>query len=202
MYSLYFSPGACSLATHTILNMLNQKTELIHVSNVKNFEAVNPSKMVPVLKDGDTYLTEGAAIILYLLEKHENNLMAKAGASRQKAIENMMLANATMHPAYGRLFFASANMEEGKAKDDFFKAAAETIDKIWLSVENKISEGPFLGGHSVSPADILLTVYSDWGQYFPVDINIGPKAQQMIKLVQQSEAFKLASQKEADTVAN
>lgn len=202
MYTLYFSPGTCSLAVHTILNLLKQEPELVFAGSVEHFEQVNPAKMVPALKKDDSILTEGAAIILHLLETHPNTLLAKAGAARQQGIENMMLANATMHPSYGRLFFADANLDDGPAKEQIFKAATHAINAIWQVVESKFADGPYLGGHQLSPADILLAVYATWGQYFPVDITIGPKTQRMIDLVQSSDAFQMAQQREAEEHAH
>lgn len=198
MYTLYFSPGACSLATHTILNLLGVQPELVYAGGVENFELINPAKMVPVLKDGDRYLTEGAAIILYLLDKHENNLLPETGERRHAAIENMMMANATLHPAYGRLFFANNNMADGEAKREFLRVATMAINAVWQMIEHKLVDGPFLGGNSVSPADVLLAIYSRWGAFFPVDIKIGPKAQKMIAQVHESDAFKLALQRESE----
>ena len=37
MYTLYFLPSACSLATQAILNELNQPVELIHKGEAGNF---------------------------------------------------------------------------------------------------------------------------------------------------------------------
>lgn len=198
MYTLYFSPGACSLAIHTILNLIDQKPELVYAGSVANFESINRNKMVPVLKDEQSYLTEGAAIILHLLNKHENELLPESGGLRQKAIENIMMANATMHPAYGRLFFVSQNMEEGEQKEALLQQASHAINALWETIETKIANGPFLGGLSVSPADILLAVYSRWGAFFPVDIKLGPKTQEMVRLVTESNEFKLALQRETD----
>ena len=198
MYTLYYSPGACSLATHTILNLIGQQPRLVYTGSAENFEQINPSKMVPVLQDGDQYLTEGAAIILHLLDNHENDLLPASGAERQAAIQNMMMANASMHPAYGRLFFSNANLPDGEVKAAFFDAAAEAISAIWKIVEDKFEDGPYLGGAKVSPADILLAVYSRWGEFFPVEISIGPKAQRMIDLVTRSDAFQLALQRQTE----
>lgn len=196
MYTLYYSPSACSLATHTILNLLGQQPDLTYVGSIEDFEQINPSKMVPVVQDGDTYLTEGAAIILYLLNKHNNDLLPTDKTERQTAVQNMMMANASMHPAYGRLFFANANLQDGETKDAFFVAATDAINAIWVTIENKIIKGPYLGGDALGPADILLTVYARWGEFFPVDIRIGPKTQKMIDLVSRNPAFELALKRE------
>jgi len=202
MYTLYYSPHACSLATHTILNMLGLETKLVFSGGIDNFAEVNPVKAVPALKDGEKVLTEGAAIILHLLNKHDNDLLPQEPVAQQQAIENMMLANATMHPAYGRLFFAANNIQDESAKTAFFNAAAESINQIWSAVESKIQQGAYLGGSTPSAADVLLATYSRWGQYFPVDIKIGAKAQYMIDLVLANPAFKAAlEQQEQDQKA-
>lgn len=198
MYTLYYSPDACSLATHTILNMLGQDVEIVFSGGVENFAEINPAKLVPVLKDGDTFLKEGAAIILHLLDKHENNMLPESGADRQRAIENLMMANASMHPAYGRLFFAAKSMRDDESKRQFLQTAAESVSSIWRVVENQFGDTPYLGGNTPSAADILLAVYSRWGAYFPVDIHIGPKAQNMIELILSSNPFIKAQELESE----
>ena len=85
MYTLYYSQGACSVATQVVLRELGQEVKLIDAQLDKSFNEVNPVLAVPVLVDGDNCLTEGAAILLYLLEKHQNSLFP--GTNRQQAIE-------------------------------------------------------------------------------------------------------------------
>ena len=192
MYTLYYKPFACSLATHTVLNILQQPVTLKLKDNIENFTDINPTNAVPVIQDGNTTLTEGIAILLYLLEKHDNTLLPKDPVERQTAIQNMLFANATMHPAYNRLFFSSTNINNEEVKLSFFNSASAAINQLWQVVEKKLQNGPYLGGEQISPADILLTVYSNWGQYFPVDIQIGEKTQKMIRLVESTDAFQRA----------
>lgn len=196
MYTLYFIPGACSLATQAILNELNQESTLVHKLEADHFETLNPAGTVPVLVDGDMVLNEGVAIILHLLNKHKNNLIAESGDARHQAIENMLFANATMHPAYGRLFFAQANVNDAAARQQVFDSAAVAINKLWQVVEAKLEHMPYLGGHDISAADILLAVYSRWGDFFPVDIVLGPRSWQMVDAVLKRDSMQLALQRE------
>lgn len=198
MYTLYYLPHTCSMATHTVLNILKQPVELVRKDRAADFLNTNPANVVPALQNGDTVVTEGAAILLYLLDKHDNNLLPKSGRAREVAVENIMLANASMHPAYGRLFFAAANIEDDKAKAAFFDAATNAINKLWQVVEGKLAGRKFLGGDTISAADILLSVYSRWGEYFPVDIRIGANTQAMIERVLSSPEFKLALERETE----
>ena len=198
MYTLYFIPNACSLATQAVLNELDQESTLVHKLDADHFEALNPVGTVPVLVDGDKVINEGVAVILYLLNKHKNNLIPESGDARHRAIENMMFANATMPPAYGRLFFAQANVSDAAARQQVFDSAAVAINKLWQVVEARLEHTPYLGGHDISPADILLAVYSRWGEFFPVDIVLGPNSRLMVDAVLKRDSMQWAIQREQD----
>lgn len=195
MYTLYFSPGACSLATQVILREIDQTFKLVSVNDVDDFSAINPVAQVPAIHDGNKLFTEGAAIIIKLLSTHKNSLLPESGDERDTAIENIMFANATMHPAYGRLFFIAANITDESAKQQAFAAAAESINSLWATVESKL-QGTFLGGNSHSAADIMLSVYHSWGQYFPVTIEPGPKTQKMIEEIYKLPSYEKSTQAE------
>lgn len=195
MYTLYFLPDACSLATQVVLRELGQEVNLIHKQQVSDFSSINPVGTVPVLHDQDNgqTLREGAAIMIHLLEKHPIPMLPQNDANaRLQAIRNIMFANATMHPAYSRLFFASSAIHDADARQAFFATAANAISALWQVVEDQLQEQPFLGGAQPSAADIMLSVYSRWGAGFPVNIQIGEKASAMIDRVLAMDSFKQA----------
>jgi len=206
MYTLYYLPGACSLATQVVLHELDQAVEIIDKQQVDDFTAINPVGTVPVLVDNSAIgqegatRREGAAIILYLLNKHQNSMLPVTGAARELAIQDIMFANATMHPAYSRLFFIAQNISDKKideqAKQSAFEAAAQAITRLWQVVEQQLDHKPeekkFLGGDQPSAADIMLTVYSRWGASFPVAIQMGPNTQKMLEAVLAMPSFQRA----------
>ncbi|MDR7119561.1 glutathione S-transferase N-terminal domain-containing protein [Rheinheimera soli] len=192
MYTLYFSPGACSLAIQVVLRELGQPFELVNKASVAVYQRINPVGAVPALAVEGKVLTEGAAIILYLLEKHANDLLPASTEARQKAIEHLMFANATLHPAYSKLFFLSSELAEGEIKELAMATAANHICKLWQLVETKLQTQPYLGGQQYSVADILLAVYANWGAFFSVAISIGPLSQVMIAKVQALPSYQAA----------
>ncbi|NQZ21786.1 MAG: glutathione S-transferase family protein [Colwellia sp.] len=196
MYTLYYMQGACSLATQVVLHELNKTVTIIDKNNVDDFNAINPVGTVPVLVDGNNNLTEGAAIILHLLKKHENDLFPKDSGQQQKAIEDIMFANATMHPAYSKLFFIAKNISDEAAKVEAFQAAEKNINSLWQVVESKLASRAQLGSDSISAADIMLGVYATWGQYFPVELIFGQRSSKMLTTVQSMPSFKKSVQAE------
>lgn len=202
MYTLYFSPGTCALATHTVLNELGLEVNAVDRAGVQNYDAVNLVGAVPTLVDGDLVVTEGAAILLHILSTNKNTLLPEDGTERTLAIRDMMFANATMHPAYGRLFFLADALNEGDSQSIAFDAAAVAINRLWQVVEDRLQVKPFFGGDTPACADFLLAVYSTWGEYFPVDIKIGCKAREMIDAVLSRPSFRLAQEvQQLNTVA-
>lgn len=189
MYKLYYLPGACSLATQTVLRELDQSVELVDIQQLSNFTDINPVGSVPVLIDGASTLREGAAILLHLLNKHENHLLPASGASREQAIEDILFANATMHPAYGRLFFIAQHMTDEDAKEAAFAAAAGVINTLWQVVEQQLAGRDFLGGERVSAADIMLAVFSRWDANQPVTIVRGSNTTRMLEAVLAMPSF-------------
>ncbi|MCG7534549.1 glutathione S-transferase family protein [Pseudoalteromonas sp. OOF1S-7] len=197
MYTLYYIQEACSLAVNTVLRELDQEVTLIRADNLSEFSVVNPAQQVPVLIDGDEKLFEGAAIMLHLTSKHPSYLFpTEQGPARRRAVEQLLFANATMHPAYSRLFFVARVMESGSVRQQLFEAAAKEINRLWGQVESQLQSQPFLGGQQASVADILLAVYSRWGAAFGVDIIIPPRTAHMIEAVTSMPGFVAALQAE------
>ncbi len=202
MYTLYYLPSACSLATQVVLRELGQDFDLIDVQKLEDFSSLNPLGSVPVLSDGERNLKEGAAIILHLLDKHENRFLPNNDAeARQQAIQDIMFANATLHSAYGRLFFAARAMDDADTKQRFFDAVAADISKLWAVVEDQLQTKHFLGGDHASVADIMLAVYSRWGAAFPVTIEIGERTTKMIEAVLSMPSFQQSLQAEEQNSA-
>ena len=192
MYTLYYLPGACSLATQVVIHELDHAVEIIDKQNVDNFSDINPVGTVPVLVDNNSTRREGAAVMLYLLDKHQNTMLPTTGTAREQAIQDIMFANATMHPAYGHLFFTAQNIADEKTKQSAFEVAAQAISRLWQIVEQQLANQNFLGGDQPSAADIMLAVYSRWGASFPIDIPLGLKTQKMLDAVVLMPSFQRA----------
>ena len=92
---LYYTPGACSLAPHIVLEETGDRYELSRVDlaagqqNSAEFLAVNPKARVPVLTDGDWALTEAPAILRYIAARHPAAGLVAVGSARRSALRRM-----------------------------------------------------------------------------------------------------------------
>lgn len=198
MYQLYYSPGACSMAIHVVLNELNQPVELKPVSiqngdtRTPEYLALNPRGQVPLLLVDGNPMVEGAAMITYLLDTHgPSELLPAKGWERAQALQWLMFANATLHGAYGRIFWLNKI-----AKDDAQKAlimtAIDQVQGLWDQIEQELQGKPFLAGQHCTAGDVLVTVIANWGAWLPKPINFGPKTKALLKAVSARPAFQKA----------
>ena len=202
MYKLYYSPGACSMAIHVALNECGQAVTLekVDIMNGQNhspeFLKLNPRGQVPVLVDGDLVIREGAAQLIYILEKHGSALLPKSGNERTSALEWLMLCNASLHPAYGRVFFLMKNAPNDATKEALFEVAIKAINKLWEEVEERLGQTAYLAGENITIGDILLTVIANWSGHLPKPVVIGPRTKKLLQKVIDRPAYKKALETE------
>jgi glutathione S-transferase len=198
MYQLYYSPGACSMAVHVVLNELNQPVEAIKVSigdpaNVDPvLNKVNPRNQVPVLVDNGQIMTEGAAMIVYLCDKHKSELIPASGIERAKALQWVLFGNSSLHVGYSRTAFIKRN----GGSDEMVEKSRAMVQSLWDLIENHLEKTgqPYLAGASVTAGDILVSVIGNWS--FTGAYNFGPKTKALFKAVSSRPAYQKAIEAE------
>ncbi len=202
MYTLYYLPGACSRAIHALLHDLGQPVEIRDRNRDAGFTELNPTGQVPVLKDKDLVVREGAAIILYLLDKHGSLPGVHNSADKAAFLQQLLFANATLHPAYSRLFFIDKAVTDPQAKQQAFTKAAAMIEQLWTTVDSRLASSTFTCGPDITVVDMMLAVYAEWGELFPVEIRLGANVERMLARVRQHPAFlKAVADEEAQQAA-
>ncbi|HPF78967.1 MAG TPA: glutathione S-transferase family protein [Alphaproteobacteria bacterium] len=192
MYKLFSIPGSCSMAVHVILNEVGQKVELLPARDAKGEKTpelmkANPRGQVPTLMVDNKIMTEGGAIISYLCDKYESDLLPKSGWERAQALQWLMICNASLHPSYSRTNWLKRN----GGTEEQIKASRAGAQAIWDQVEECLNEkGPYLCGSKPTAADILLAVIGNWadkGVY-----TYGPKTKELFKNISARPAYQQA----------
>lgn len=172
---LYYSPGACSLAAHIILNEINvdfdlEKVDLKTHKTEKgaDYYEVNPKGYVPALEiNPGLILTENVAILPFLAQHDpKQDLIPPSGMGRAKVLEWLGYLNSELHDAYAVFFGASL---QGEAKEKAYKE----VDRL-LSYINKAigeSENEYLVDDNFGPADAYLFVLTNWSKSIGHDLS-------------------------------
>lgn len=197
---LYYTPGACSLASHIVLREAGfefdtEKVDLATHSTESgaDYYAINPKGYVPALMlDDGQILTEGGAIVQYLADlKPEAGLAPPPGTlERARMNEQLIFIAAELHKAYGPLFLPGAS-EDSKA------AARENVIRRLDYVERQLSDGkPYLLGQQLTVADIYMFVVAGWAEQMEIGSGRWPKLSAFLERIGSREAVKAALQAE------
>lgn len=106
---LYYFPGACSLASHIVLEWTGGQYETVKLDKpalkAPEFLKLNPNGAVPLLVDGDFVLSQNAAILFYLAERYpQARLLGDTPRARAEVMRWFGLLNSDVHPAFKPIF--------------------------------------------------------------------------------------------------
>ena len=175
---LYYSPGACSLASHIVLNETGQAFETSKVDlkakttqDGEDFTKINPYGYVPSIKlDNGVVLNEGVAILQYLADKSPDANLAPANGSfeRYKLQSMLTFINSELHKTIGGLFNPTLT-EEAK------QAIIGRIESRLNTFSEQMGANKFAVNNQYSVADAYLFTVLRWLKIFSIDINRWPK---------------------------
>lgn len=165
---LYYSPGACSLSPHIVLQELGIPIELVKVDLASKKEADgtdyrthNPKGYVPALQlDNGELLTEGAAIVQYLADRMpEKNLAPANGTLERYRLQEMLnFISSEIHKSFSPLFDAKAVPEWKQAVTE---RLADRFDLLAKNLEGK----DYLFGKQFTVADAYLFTVLNWTNF-------------------------------------
>jgi len=171
---LYFSPGACSLASHIALNEIGTAFEAEKVSTKDKvaMKAIHAKGQVPTLKmDNGEVLTEGAAILQYIADqKVETNLMPKFGTvERYRAQEWLNYISTEIHKGYNPLFNAETLVTDATARTAFTTVVKENLAKKFDYIESQLTGREYLMGKNFTVCDAYLFTCFSWSSMIGFD---------------------------------
>ena len=145
------------------------------------YAAINPSRQVPVLEDGDFRLTESSAILKYLAEKAGSPAYPPELRRRARINEVIDWFNTGLYRDLGYGFVYPQVLPNHKRPDDKVQAAvtawAKDRTRGWLKIldENLIGPGnPWLCGREITIADYFGASILTLGEVIRLDYSPYP----------------------------
>jgi glutathione S-transferase len=171
MIKLYYSPNACSLASHIALAEAGAEFEAVRV-DFKNgeqrspaFLAINPKGRVPVLVTPRGALTENPVILGWVAQMYPDAHLKPEGDffnfSEMQSF-NMYLAS-TVHVVFSHLFRSERWADSDGAQSEMKAKVPSNLAQVFKLIEDRLGDGrPWVGGAQYTVADPYLYLFARW----------------------------------------
>lgn len=177
MLSLYFSPGACSLAPHIVLESIGVSFEAIltpisqGATRNAEFLKLNPNGQVPVLVDEGRVLVETPAILIYISKKYGESALIPTELWREAqmfAWFNWLSAN-LLTRAFSMFFRPNLFVPEGDTTEAVKLQGRSLIEKYSKQLEGELNSS-FALGEQMTVLDPYLVVFYRWARIAGVEM--------------------------------
>lgn len=167
---LYYSPGACSMGIHVILEEIGKpyETQLVSLKEgaqlKPEFKAINPKGKVPVLQlDDGAIITEWTAISGYLASTNPDaKLVPEDKMEWTRGAEAMSFITGTMHgQGFTRIFRPEKFTPNPEDKEKVREEGRKIFAEGFALMEKSLGDKEWLLGH-YSIADAALFYVSFW----------------------------------------
>jgi glutathione S-transferase len=167
MLKLYFAPGACSLASHIVLEESGEGYEEQPVNlaggeqRTEAYLKMNPQGRVPLLRlDNGEHLAENTAILPYLGKRFglwPNDELAEA-----KALSLIGFFAASVHPAHAHVGRPERYTPDTNAHASIKETGLKTFHGYLQQIDGMLSGREWLGD-TFSVVDPYALVFYTWG---------------------------------------
>lgn len=175
---LYYTPGACSMASHITARELNLPVDIVRVDlksrtteSGADYLAVNPEGYVPTLQfDDGSVMTESVAILQYLADTAGASTMLPPTGDlrRYRVVELLSYLSSELHQKLGPLL--------NPAIDAAARAAVHAkIHSRLGRLEGLLADAAFLTGADFTIADAYALAILGACQHFGVPLGGFPK---------------------------
>ena len=185
-YKLYGIPYLGSMVVEFLMEEAGIEYDIIFPSSEERrsseFKKISPRGLVPVLiTPNGTSIFEGLAIINFLLETHQTNLIAPIGdPDRAKCYQWLSFLSTALGNANNRFFFP----ERYGSTENVIRERAELDRKACYDILENYSD-PFLSGKTFGIADFYFYMFMQWDGNKMAELAKRPKLEKMYNRVNQ-----------------
>jgi glutathione S-transferase len=170
MFTLYFAPGTCALATHIALEEAGAPYKAVLVDfrsqsqRSAEYLAVNPKGRVPALVTESGTLTETPALLCFVAQRFPQAELAPLAdpfALAQVQEFNSYLCS-TVHVAHAHRMRGARWADDAAAIEAMKRTVLSSVTECFELIEHKLMKGPWVMGGKYTICDPYLFTIASW----------------------------------------
>lgn len=174
---LYYAPGACSLASHIVIEETGFPYEAHKMNLVEGeqrnpeYLKLNPRGRVPAVVVNGEVITENVGILTYFGGGYPDlGLWPRKTWDQAKLVSSMAWLSNTVHPAYGHIVRPERYADEAAAKEEIKRKGKEVFWGYLQEIDRLLTGRKYCFESRYTVIDPYLLVFYRWGnrQKMPV----------------------------------
>jgi glutathione S-transferase len=177
MLTLYYAPGACSMASHIALEETGAEYEphpvLLSKGEQKSeaYLKINPRARVPALRVGDRILTENLAILTYVAKSFpEAKLLPADPFEEARCFSTMAFFASTVHTTFAHVMRPERYSKDEAAQALIKETGRETFLGYLREIDSMLAGKQWLMGDQYTVADPYALVFYWWGTWIGLPV--------------------------------
>lgn len=171
MFTLYYCPGACSMASHITIEEIGvayvpQQVQLAKGEHrtPEYLNNVNARGKVPALKTDDGIITENVAILTYLARSFpEAQLQPSDPLGLARCLSHMAYLSNSVHPSFTRIARTERFTKDPAGQEAVKASARETFWGLLQEIDGIIDGNKWVMGDDYTTCDPYTLVFYGWG---------------------------------------
>jgi len=205
MLTLYYSPNACSLASHITLEEIGAPYEAKRVNfgaeqqKSAEYLALNPKARVPTLATPRGVVTETPAILAFLAQSFPEKTLAPLddpfAFAELQAVNSYFCS--TVHVAHAHKGRGPRWADEESSFADMKRKVPQSMTACFELIESRVLKGPWVMGAAFTVADPYLFILTRWAEGDGVDLSRLPRVSDHYARMQARPSVKTVLAREA-----
>jgi len=199
MYRLHTGARTGGFAVQAVLAELGVRYQLVHVDTKKGehrkpaFLKLNPMAQVPVLEvPGGRVMTESAAMVLYLADRHPGKRLAPAATSPGRAdfVRWLFFLAVNVYGSDLRYTYPGRYTSDAAGAEGVQAAALAALDRQFAIIDQAVGQSAWMLGGRFSALDIYLAMLAYWHPDVPGLLAAAPNIARVTDKVKARKAIK------------
>jgi glutathione S-transferase len=177
VFTLYYTPHTCSLASHIALRDAGAAYQLRRIDFSKmeqqsaDYLAINPKARVPSMVTPDGILTETPAMLVFIAQSFPNARLAPMDdpfAFAEMQSFNTYLCS-TLYIAHAHRMRGHRWADDPASFADMQRKVPQTVGACFELIDKRMLKGPWVMGQDYTVADAYLFTLAQWLEQDGVD---------------------------------